>query len=66
MCVMRWCVTVRVAAAPGRMVEHVLGEFSRSERSTLSEVIEDGCDAVEDWIFDDDIDKVMSRINAPK
>lgn len=48
------------------MVDHVLGEFSRSERSTLVEMIEDGCDAIEDWIADDDIDKVMSRINAPK
>ena len=62
------CVTPKniATAAPGKMVDHVLGEFSRSERKALEEVLTDSCDAVEDWILDDDTDKVMSRVNAPK
>ena len=48
------------------MVDHVLGEFSRSEKKLLEEVLYDGCEAVEQWIEEDDTDKVMNKVNAPK
>jgi peptidyl-tRNA hydrolase len=55
-----------MTAAPGKMVDHVLGEFSRSEKRVLEEVLYDSCGAVEDWIEEDDTDKVMNRVNAPR
>ena len=48
------------------MVDHVLGEFSRSEKKLLEEVLYDSCEAAEDWIEEDDTDKVMNRVNAPR
>lgn len=53
-------------AQPGRMVDHVLGEFSRSERKQLEEVIMDALEAVDLWIEEDDTDKVMNKVNAPR
>jgi peptidyl-tRNA hydrolase, PTH1 family len=63
-CVCAWAVLV--AAGPGQLVDHVLGEFSRSEKAMLDDVLNDSCDAIEDWIANDDQDKVMSRVNAPR
>lgn len=53
-------------AAPGQMVDHVLGEFTRSERKLLDDLLMDAVEAVEDWIEDDNTDKVMTRVNAPR
>lgn len=47
-------------------MDHVLGEFSRSEKRLLEEVMFDSCEAVEAWIEEDDTDKVMNRVNAPR
>jgi peptidyl-tRNA hydrolase len=54
------------AAPPGGMVDWVLGEFSKPERAKLEEVLMDAAEAAEDWILDDDIDKVINRVNAPR
>jgi len=43
------------------MVDHVLGEFSKPEKKVLEEVIQDAAEAIEDWIVEEDIDKVMNR-----
>ncbi|CAM9732717.1 unnamed protein product [Discosporangium mesarthrocarpum] len=51
---------------PGDMADHVLGEFSRSEQKGLGDVLADACDAVEHWIEEDDLQKVMTRCNAPR
>jgi peptidyl-tRNA hydrolase len=48
------------------MVDHVLGEFSRSERKLLDDLLMNAVEAVEDWIEDDNTDKVMTRVNAPR
>lgn len=48
------------------MVDHVLGEFSRGEKKLLDEVLMDSVEAIEDWIEDEDTDKVMNRVNAPR
>lgn len=53
-------------AAPGAMVDHVLGQFSRSERKVLDDMLIDAVEAIEDWIEDDNTDKVMNRVNAPR
>jgi peptidyl-tRNA hydrolase len=53
-------------AAPGSMVDHVLGQFSRSERKVLDDMLIDAVEAIEDWIEDDNTDKVMNRVNAPR
>ncbi|GAB5033347.1 peptidyl-trna hydrolase [Nannochloropsis oceanica] len=53
-------------AAPGRMVDHVLGEFSRSERKLLDDLLMNAVEAVEDWIEDDNTNNVMTRVNAPR
>lgn len=46
------------------MVDHVLGEFSKPEKKVLEEVIMDATEAIEEWIMEDNIDKVMTRVNA--
>ena len=51
---------------PGEMVEYVLSNFSRGEKSRLDEAIYDTLEAIEKWIVDDDIGKVMHAVNAPK
>ena len=32
----------------------------------VEEVLMDSCEAIEDWIEEEDTDKVMNRVNAPK
>lgn len=44
--------------------DHVLGEFSRTERKELDSVVADACDAVEHWIEEDDMAKVQTRCNS--
>lgn len=44
----------------------MLGEFSKSERKLLDEVIMDASEAIEDWIAEENIDKVMNRVNDPR
>ncbi|CAN0374113.1 unnamed protein product, partial [Hapterophycus canaliculatus] len=44
--------------------DHVLGEFSRTEKRELDSVIADACDAVEHWIEEEDMAKVMTRFNS--
>ncbi|CAM9920581.1 unnamed protein product [Pylaiella littoralis] len=46
--------------------DHVLGEFTRTERKELDSIIADACDAVEYWIEEDDMAKVMTRFNSPR
>lgn len=53
-------------AAPGQMVDHVLDDFTRSERKQLDDLLMDAVEAIEDWIEDDNTDKVMTRVNAPR
>lgn len=51
---------------PGRktLVEHVLGEFSPSERDLVSVAVSNCCRTIEDWIAEDDFQLVISRCNA--
>eukprot|EP00178_Gracilaria_changii_P014328 TRINITY_DN4043_c0_g2_i1.p1 TRINITY_DN4043_c0_g2~~TRINITY_DN4043_c0_g2_i1.p1 ORF type:complete len:374 (-),score=55.48 TRINITY_DN4043_c0_g2_i1:353-1354(-) len=46
--------------------DHVLGEFTRTERKELDNIIADACDAVEHWIEEEDMAKVMTRFNSPR
>ncbi|CAM9624361.1 unnamed protein product [Choristocarpus tenellus] len=48
------------------LADHVLGEFSRFELKGLDEVLADACDTVEHWLEEDDLQKVMTRCNAPR
>ena len=47
-------------AQPGKMVDHVLGEFSKPEKKVLEEVIMDATEAIEGWMLEENIDKVMN------
>ena len=60
------CVLHLEKTGPGGqdLRDHVLGEFSRSERKELDSYIADACDAVEHWIEEEDMGKVMTRWNA--
>lgn len=46
--------------------DHVLGEFTRTEKKELDNVIADACDAVEHWIEEEDMGKVMTRVNSAR
>ncbi|CAM9296359.1 unnamed protein product [Ectocarpus sp. 13 AM-2016] len=46
--------------------DHVLGEFTRTEKKELDNVIADACDAVEHWIEEEDMAKVMTRFNSAR
>lgn len=46
--------------------DHVLGEFTRTENKVLDNVIADACDAVEHWIEEEDMAKVMTRFNSAR
>ena len=46
--------------------DHVLGEFTRTERKELDNIVADACDAVEHWIEEEDMAKVMTRFNSPR
>lgn len=46
--------------------DHVLGEFTRTEKKELDSIIADACDAVEHWIEEEDMAKVMTRFNSPR
>lgn len=46
--------------------DHVLGEFTRTEKRELDNVIADACDAVEHWIEEEDMAKVMTRFNSAR
>eukprot|EP00903_Cladosiphon_okamuranus_P008664 g8304.t1 len=46
--------------------DHVLGEFTRTEKKELDNIIADACDAVEHWIEEEDMAKVMTRFNSPR
>lgn len=46
--------------------DHVLGEFTRSEKKDLDSVIAEACDAVERWIEEEDMAKVMTQVNSPR
>lgn len=46
--------------------DHVLGDFTRTEKKELDSIIADACDAVEHWIEEEDMAKVMTRFNSPR
>lgn len=46
--------------------DYVLGEFTRTEKKELDSIIADACDAVEHWIEEEDMAKVMTRFNSPR
>ncbi|CAM9377102.1 unnamed protein product, partial [Ectocarpus sp. 4 AP-2014] len=46
--------------------DHVLGEFTRTEKKELDNVIADACDAVEHWIEEEDMARVMTRFNSAR
>jgi PTH1 family peptidyl-tRNA hydrolase len=46
------------------LVEHVLGEFSASERDLMSVAVSNCIRTIEDWIEEDDSQLVISRCNA--
>lgn len=61
----RFRFSLLAAASPHTpLSDHVLGEFSRSEKKDLESMIADACDAVEHWIEEDDVQKVMTRWNG--
>ncbi|CAN0446700.1 unnamed protein product [Ascophyllum nodosum] len=52
------------ACGAGPLSDHVLGEFTRSEKKELDSIVAEACDAVECWIEEDDMAKVMTRFNS--
>lgn len=44
--------------------DHVLGEFSRTEKKELDMIVAEACDAVEHWIEEEDMAKVQTRCNT--
>lgn len=54
------------AAPPGGLVDYVLSEFNRNEKKDLDNVLYDSMDAIETWIANDDLDKVINIVNAPR
>ena len=56
---------VLVFAAPrSSLSDYVLGEFSGTEKKELDNVIAEACDAVEHWVEEEDMGKVMTRVNS--
>lgn len=55
---------VSPACSAGPLSDHVLGEFTRSEKKELDNIIAEACDAVEYWIEEEDTAKVMTRFNG--
>lgn len=63
-----WCLPLLFLTASNTemLSDHVLGEFSRTEKRELDNVIADACDAVEHWIEEEDMAKVMTRFNSAR
>ena len=58
------CADVPSACGAGPLSDHVLGEFTRSEKKELDSIVAEACDAVECWIEEDDMAKVMTHFNS--
>lgn len=56
---------IGVGGASGQpLSDHVMGDFSKAEKKELDSLVTEACDAVEHWIEEEDIEKVMGRWNS--
>lgn len=54
-----------ISGASGQpLSDHVMGDFSKAEKKELDSLVTEACDAVEHWIEEEDIEKVMGRWNS--
>jgi peptidyl-tRNA hydrolase, PTH1 family len=57
---------IGVGAPKRDLVEHVLGEFTKSERKELDMFVAEAASVVEHWIREDSTDIVMTAANGKK
>ncbi|CAM9476163.1 unnamed protein product [Laminaria digitata] len=55
---------IGVGAPRSSLSDYVLGEFSGMEKKELDNVIAEACNAVEHWVEEEDMARVMTTVNS--
>lgn len=59
-----WVFILVFAAPRSSLSDYVLGDFSGMEKKELDNVIAEACDAVEHWVEEEDMARVMTSVNS--